>query len=53
MIHMNETDRQDNAYIPPTTEVHTIQVEHSLLTISGGDDDDNTGGTGHNMPWDD
>ena len=39
-------------YVPPTADIVIILHEHSLLTVSGGDDDD-TGGTGHNMPWDD
>ena len=48
-ISLKEADKRE-AYYPPTSEVVCIQHEH---TIMSGDDDDDTGGTGHNMPWDD
>lgn len=52
MISLHESTRQDNSYIQPIAEVIVVKYEHSILLASGGDDDD-TGGTGHNMPWDD
>ena len=50
-VSSNEVHQQE-AYSAPVAEIVIIQHEHSLLTGSNGDDDD-TGGTGHNMPWDD
>ena len=40
-------------YYAPNTNTIVVQYDRSLLIVSGGDDNDNTGGTGHNMPWDD
>ena len=42
-----ETTRQE-AYVQPSAELIALHVEHPIL-----DDSDNTGGTGHNLPWDD
>ena len=39
------------AYTKPLIKV--ILVQYSAVLAASGDDDDNTGGTGHNMPWDD
>ena len=52
MVSSYEVHQQE-AYLAPVVESFIIQHEHSILTGSNGDDDDNTGGTGHNMPWDD
>lgn len=48
---LNETGVR-NTYATPTCELYYFQNEETILAGSG-DDDDNTGGTGHNMPWDD
>lgn len=47
---IGETSR-GHYYAPPTATIIIVRSQYSLLTVSG--DDDNTGGTGHNMPWDD
>ena len=52
MVFSNEVHQQE-AYLAPVAEIVIIQHERSILTGSNGDDDDDTGGTGHNMPWDD
>lgn len=47
---MKEADKRE-VYSSPITDVVFVQHEHTIM--SGGSDDDDTGGTGHNLPWDD
>lgn len=42
-----ETDGRD-AYLAPAARIILLRLELSVLS-----DDDNTGGTGYDMPWDD
>ena len=52
MISQNETHQQENVYLPPITDVFIIQHENALL-FGSPDLDDNTGGIGKDLPWDD
>ena len=48
-----ETKPKRTEYEVPTTEVMLLEVGVSILNNALSNDDDKTGGTGHNLPWDD
>lgn len=49
-MFQESNNSNQKVYVSPSCDLITLENTGYILQAS---DDDNTGGTGHNMPWDD